>query len=213
MTSEARKARKRAQLRQDILVAARDLFMREGYASFSMRKLAQAVECVPGTLYLYFKDKDHIVSHLIEESFEHLMEDLQSRSVTGDPLQTLRGIMCAYVEFGLANPDHYHFAFMLRRTPAMDEKRPAPHRSFDLLRETVAACIDQGIFRALDPELAAQGIWTGIHGVTSVMITMPSFPWADQDRVIDHVLENTVNALMPSSNPEDNNQGASHADR
>ncbi len=69
MTSESMKSRKKALQRQEILAAARDLFMNEGYAKMSMRKLAGTVGCVPGTLYHYFKAKHHFFYFLLAESF------------------------------------------------------------------------------------------------------------------------------------------------
>ena len=65
MSSVIRKDRKRVQQRSDILLAARDLFLSEGQARFTMRKLASEVGCAPGTLYLYFKDKDELIAVLV----------------------------------------------------------------------------------------------------------------------------------------------------
>jgi AcrR family transcriptional regulator len=129
LTSEARKKRKRGRQRQEILVAARALFLHEGYSRFSMRKLAKAVGCVPGTLYLYFRDKDELLAILVEESFEYLMAELEALPHDADPLNILREMMRTYVDFGLSNANHYHFAFMLRRTQSLEEARPRPHRS------------------------------------------------------------------------------------
>lgn len=197
MTTETRKNRKREQQRQEILAAARELFLREGYASFSMRKLAKAVGCVPGTLYLYFRDKTELLAILVEDSFECLMTEIEPLRREADPLKVLKGIMRAYVDFGLANPNHYQFAFMLRRTKSLEEARPRPHRSYAMLRQTVTDCIDQRQFRQVDPEVATQGVWTSIHGVTSLMITIPNFPWGDTDRLIDHVLNSVIEGLRP----------------
>jgi AcrR family transcriptional regulator len=163
-----------------------------------MRKLANTVGCAPGTLYLYFKDKNDLIADLVEESFEQLMNDLELLRPDLDPLELLREIMHAYIDFGLANPNHYHFAFMLRRNRSLEKIRPRPHRSFELLLNTVKACIDEQLIRQFDYELVAKGIWTGIHGVTSLMITIPNFPWGDKSSVIDHVVDSLIEGLNPS---------------
>lgn len=204
MNSETRKQRKRDQQRQEIVAAARELFLREGYERFSMRKLARALGCVPGTLYLYFKDKNALIACLVEESFELLMNDLEASATDASPLAVVKEIMRAYIAFGRANPNHYQFAFMLQRTKPLEEARPRPHRSYAMLRSHVAACIDQGIFRPVDVELATQRVWTGIHGVTSLMITMPNFPWGNKDHVIDDVTGSIIAGLLsPESAPAD----------
>lgn len=196
MAQVTRKERKREQQRDEIVRAARELLLRVGHDEFSMRKLAAELGCVPGTLYLYFKDKPALVAALVEESFEELMSELE-RSTDPDPLLFLRRIMHAYIRFGIDNPDHYYFAFMLPRTSGLEKARPRPHRSFAFLCDVVSDCIDRGSLRQMDPELAAQGIWTGIHGVTSLMITIPKFPWGDRKAVIDHVVDSLIEGLRP----------------
>jgi AcrR family transcriptional regulator len=198
MTSAARKERKREQQREEILLAARELFLREGHSNFSMRKLANDVGCVPGTLYLYFKDKNDLLATLVEESFEQLMDHLEVPQPDINPLEFLRKIMRAYIDFGLANPDHYYFAFMLPRTTGLEKARPRPHRSYALLVKAVRACINRSIIRRADAELASQAVWAGIHGVTSLMITIPKFPWADKRAVTDHVIDSLIEGLHPS---------------
>ncbi len=199
MTSVTRKEHKREQQRGEILLAARELFLREGHEHFSMRELAKQVGCVPGTLYLYFKDKNDLLATLVEDSFEHLMSDLERLRPDLNPLEFLNEMMRAYIDFGLAQPNHYHFAFMLRRTSGLEKIRPRPHRSYALLLNTVRACVDQKLIRQVETELAAQGVWAGIHGVTSLMITMPNFPWGDRAALIDHVVDSLSEGLHPSS--------------
>ncbi|MGH9661467.1 MAG: helix-turn-helix domain-containing protein, partial [Bryobacteraceae bacterium] len=50
-----RKERLKQEIRAEILSAARDLFVKEGYAAVSMRRIAERVGCAPGTLYLHFR--------------------------------------------------------------------------------------------------------------------------------------------------------------
>jgi len=213
MTSVTRKERKREQQRQEILMAARELFLREGAEHFTMRELAKEVGCAPGTLYLYFKDKNELIADLVEESFEHLMHDLERPRPDSNPLKFLKEIMRAYIDFGLANPNHYYFAFMLRRTKSLEKIRPRPHRSFALLQNTVRACVDRSLIRKVDVELAAQGLWTGIHGVTSLMITIPNFPWRDKGTVIDHVVDSLIDGLHPKSEATSENEGDADENR
>jgi AcrR family transcriptional regulator len=198
MTAVDRKQRWRERQKREILDAAGRLLIRAGHEQFSMRDLAREVGCATGTLYLYFEDKDELVATLVEESFERLIDDLERPLPGLTPLEYLREMMHAYIRFGLNNPDYYHLAFMLRRTKSLERARPQPHRSFALLVKTVRECVDQELIRCPDVELCARGIWTGIHGVTSLMITIPNFPWGDKDSVIDHVVESLIDGLKPS---------------
>lgn len=47
--------------RREILDAARELFINEGYEKFTMRKLAQKIGYSPTTIYIYFKGKDDLL--------------------------------------------------------------------------------------------------------------------------------------------------------
>ena len=44
-------------------------------------------------------------------------------------------------------------------------------------------------FRPVDPVLAATALWTAVHGITSLLISLPDFPWPDVDTLVDHVCD------------------------
>ncbi len=52
-----------------------------------------------------------------------------------------------------------------------------------------------------EAELAAQTIWTAIHGLVSLLIARPEFPWLERERLIDSVIEGAVRALRPRQQP------------
>src|SRR3954451_4588688 len=103
-----RKSRQKESTRQEILDAARDLFVHEGYGSVSIRKIADKVEYAPGTIYLYFRDKAEILDTICEETFAKLIARLQAiEDDTAAPLDKLRRGLRTYIQFGLDHPHHY----------------------------------------------------------------------------------------------------------
>lgn len=52
MGTKERRAREKEQLWQQILSAARELFVNEGYENVPMRKIAHKIEYSPTTIYL-----------------------------------------------------------------------------------------------------------------------------------------------------------------
>ncbi|MFY8045852.1 MAG: TetR/AcrR family transcriptional regulator, partial [Chitinophagaceae bacterium] len=72
MTIAHRKQREKVEMRELILSAARSLFLEKGYYETSIRNIAEKVEYSPGTIYLYFKEKDEIFHSLHEEGFRKL---------------------------------------------------------------------------------------------------------------------------------------------
>jgi AcrR family transcriptional regulator len=191
------RARYRAEVRTSILNAAREAFLREGFENVSMRGLAEELGCSHGTIYLHFKNKEQLFDSLVEESFAQLAEAFQALATSGklsDPVEALRECARAYVEFGLRNPGAYEFAFVLRRP---NRRRPAkPHLAYSQLRSLVQRCIQEKRFRAMDVDLASQATWMAVHGVTSLLIFRPAFPWADKQAVIDQVIDSAINGLM-----------------
>jgi len=69
MGSKQRREREKEALRQDILDAARELFVEEGYDNVSMRRVAEKIEYSPTTIYLYFEDKASLLYAICEETF------------------------------------------------------------------------------------------------------------------------------------------------
>ena len=53
--------------RQEILLAARQLLLAEGYDATSMSRLAKEAGVAPNTLYWYFKDKDELLIDILDE--------------------------------------------------------------------------------------------------------------------------------------------------
>src|SRR5208337_578995 len=176
-----RKARQKRFLRQEILDAASDLFVKEGYEQVSMRRIAEKIEYSPTTIYLYFKDKAELLDQICQETFARLVQHLNRiLEQPGDPLERLKRGLVAYIEFGLENPQHYRVVFMtLHPEGYVKIKHVQPDspgmQAFDSLRRCVFDCISAGKLRTSDAELISQALWCGIHGVTALLITAKMF--------------------------------------
>ena len=199
MNASARREKHRTELREEMLDAAREIFARDGYEGFSIRKLAKRMEYSPANIYLYFKDKNEIFDRLVEESFARLLEALpQPRSANHeDPVALLKRSLHTYVNFGLSHPNHYQFAFLLRPAgPVRPHKQRAAYESL-LLK--VRRCIEKKRFRAADVDLTAQALWAATHGITSLLIQRPAFPWVERNKLIQRVIDSAVDSLVIGS--------------
>ena len=197
MKEPSPRERYRHELRAIIMEAAREAFARDGYESLSMRALAARVGCTHGNLYLHFKNKEELFDSLVEESFARFADGLRRLAEGhkgGDPVRLLKKAAHAYVDFGLRNPGAYQFAFVLRR-PGRPRSRK-PHAGYEMARALVARCIAAKRFRTVDADLAAQALWAALHGITSLLVTRPSFPWADKNAVIRRVIDTAVDGLL-----------------
>ena len=194
MPVSAYRANHKDELRSAIVKAARELFVREGYESFSMRKLAKTLGCSHGNLYLYFKNKQQLFAFLVEDSFAQLSGALDHLRGERDPVRLLKEAGRTYVDFGRRNPEAYQFAFVIHRAGPV---RPwKPHPAFAFLRNTIKQCVEEKRFRALDVDAATQAIWAAVHGVTSLLIARPTFPWVSKDQLIARVIDSAVDSLL-----------------
>jgi AcrR family transcriptional regulator len=194
--SRTPRQRYRDTLRREILDAAREVFLKDGYAGVSVRKLAEAVGCSHGNLYLHFKDKEALFDCLVEEAFEEFGASLDALSQSvrqGDPVEGIRRMGRAYVAFGLSNPSAYEFAFVLRRP---GQQRQQPHLPYERLQSLVQRCVDDKRLRCSNIDVASQSLWAAAHGITSLLILRPGFPWAERDKLIEQVIDAAVDGLL-----------------
>jgi hypothetical protein len=44
----------------------------------------------------------------------------------------------------------------------------------------------------------AVGLWVLVHGITSLLISLPGFPWPDEpERLADRLLDDHLRGLLP----------------
>jgi AcrR family transcriptional regulator len=194
-----RREREREEIRKKILDAARELFTREGYERVTMRAIADAIEYSPTAIYHHFADKDALVTALCHQDFSRLLEAFGAQPPAPDPVENIRRLGHAYARFGLENPNHYRFMFMMPAKVVLAISSPG-HTSFAFLEQAVGAAIAAGRFRALDAHLAAQVLWAQIHGAVSLLITLDEAHWpggpAAPDALVSEVIETGIRGLL-----------------
>jgi AcrR family transcriptional regulator len=195
MGIKERRAREKQNVREEILDAARTLFVKEGYEQVSIRKIADKIEYSPGTIYLYFRDKGEILERLCDETFTRLMQRMEAiQDDKSDPLECLRRGLRTYIQFGIDNPNHYIVTFILAKQIAADERPKTGELCFDCVRSAVQRCKDAGQLNCDDVEEVAQAIWAAAHGVTSLLVSCP-FPFIEQSRLIDRVVTIAIEGI------------------
>ncbi len=197
-----RRARQKSLLKQEILDAARDILVREGYDGLSMRKVARKIDYSPTAIYLHFQDRDDLVFSVSEQTFAGLVRELDDVTTKNpDPLVALRKGLRRYIDFGLAHPEHYLVAFVVPRGQDPDSAKrymqpdAMSMRAFACLPRIVAECVRQKKIPKVDVDTASRALWAGIHGITSLLIVKPAFDWGDRDRVINRLITMLIDGL------------------
>ncbi len=193
MGAKGKRVEYKEEFRREILHAARDLFINEGYEKFSMRKLAEKIEYPPTTIYLYFKDKDDLLFAISEEVAEHFFADLTNiRTAYSDPLESLRQALLYLIESRLDNPNEYKLFFITspKVYGTLDdfmEKESMARNSYFVFREIVRNCIVTGKLQEIDIDVLAQVLTEATHGLAALTIYKTSFHWFDRN-VLAHTL-------------------------
>ena len=189
--------------RDEILQAAKELFLEAGYDATTIRRIADRVGVSAPALYLYFHDKDAIMLALCDQTFGRLLELIADIEKTvGDPLDRMCAFGRAYARFGLEHPDEYRLVFMAdhvpeqirrtgHRTVTDDPERPGAKGAmvFGRLVAILSQAEASGAKLAYPPDTCAELCWMGIHGVVAALIHKPDFPWTDRDTLIQGMLD------------------------
>ena len=62
-------------------------------------------------------------------------------------------------------------------------------------------CIEERRFRLVNVDTATQAIWAAVHGVTSLLIARPNFPWVAPEELIGQVIDSAVDSLLLQKGP------------
>ena len=186
----------RANVRQAILDAARVLFAEEGYAGLSMRRLAASIGYTPRTIYLYFADKDDLLSELIEEDVGRLVEQLEAAIAREpDPGRRLDAAALAYVAFGRNNPHAYEAIFMMRQHPLTREAATIKqHVQGRRLLETLTRVVRESdrVPSGLDLQVVVQALRCALHGVASLLVLGRNPPGVAWETLVTHLVAGVV---------------------
>ncbi len=192
MNTAERRERDKHEMRRQVLDAAMALFVDEGVEKVSVRRIADKIGYSPGTIYLYFKDKDDIFYHLHEEGFSRLIEVQKETMTEADPGQRLRKMGEAYIRFAIENPEYYELMFIIRSPiKQVDTEWSCGMDSLDCLRQTVQACVDSGRMKDVDPEMATFAMWSAVHGLASLLLR-DRFMMVPEDKIkslVDGVMD------------------------
>lgn len=165
----------------------------------SVRAVADAVGVSPPSIYIHFEDKDRLLLAVCEAQYA-LFDAYVQGAVEGieDPMERLAARGRAYVRFGVEHPAHYRVLFMAPTSAPPDiEMRQAT--GFGRLIDDVEECMATGRFAPADSLLVATGLWATVHGVTSLAIARPDYPYIGSDDLLDHLMGVYVRGLADES--------------
>jgi AcrR family transcriptional regulator len=201
---ENRKARGSGHERpEEILNAARALFLEHGVENVTTRQIAARVGISQTALYVYFKSKDEMLDRLVDAALRKLGAALDAVNIRcSDPVDFLRSNFREYIRFGLEHPDEYRLVFMLRdgrrKVPLeAHQHNPIGDALFNALRTRIEQGVASGKLRCPRTGLAAaQSVWAAIHGLVALRLAYPDFDWIPVDEQIDAHVDMLLHGIV-----------------
>lgn len=177
-------------MRERILAVSKQMFANHGFEKTSLRKIAEKLKCSPGTIYLYFKNKDELLFAVHDEGFKLLHERMNARMGIKDPMLRLKELARAYIQFAWDFPEYYDLMFNKSAPMNVLEERHGPldevdeakwtsaMSSFGCLYESVRYAIEKEILIEEEVEKITFGLWGAVHGMVSLCLCkrMQMFP-------------------------------------
>ncbi|HKE36660.1 MAG TPA: TetR/AcrR family transcriptional regulator [Candidatus Baltobacteraceae bacterium] len=199
-----RRERERAEFREEVLAAARKIVLEEGFDALTMRKIADAIEYAPGTIYLYFESRDAIAFELCLAGFATFLTALAPATAVADPLKRLKELGRRYIAFGERDPETYRLLFMESpkySSAGFQERSEAPNSP-----GIQALAILVGIFDELraqkrlnsktDSQTLAETTWAAVHGIVGLKIASHDFPKATAEALLESMLDALINGFV-----------------
>lgn len=195
MGTKKRRERDKEKMRQRILSAAKQLFVKEGFDNVSLRRIAKAIDYSPAAIYRYFKNKREILSVLREEGFElYVKGQLELARQFTDPLERLRQGGRGYIRFALSAPEYFQLMFCTNcQQVDLDGKwAESSMQAYTLFRNNVAECVDSDHFGDIDVDSVVFAMWSGVHGLAHLLNTGQVEVLSEGmnvDSLVDNILE------------------------
>lgn len=170
-----RKERERERRRQQIIVAAKRVFSDKGFNKSTMEDIAKEAELSPGTLYLYFKNKDELYASLSLRILQYLIIRLEHVNGNNemDPVQKVEALneaMFDVYEFDqliIINMFHLQSSETLKNLSdeLLGEIEELSRKSLGAIAAIFQEGIDAGVFVDEHPFALADIFWSLFSGV------------------------------------------------
>jgi len=186
MGIQERKQREKEQRRREIMDAAKKIFSAKGFNRSTMEEIASEAELSPGTLYLYFKNKEELHTSLSIDILQYLTDKIKEFVYSKDmnAREKLTALKDAFIDVYEYEPMVLINLFHLQ---AGETLKNLSGELLELLKTTSADAlgaitlvteegIEQGLFVKKHPVALADIIWATYSGVVL---------WVDSKRLLN----------------------------
>ena len=187
MGIKERKEREKERRRQQIMVAAKRVFSRQSFNKATMEDIAKEAELSPGTIYLYFKNKEELfaslslrILHYMNVRLEHVHNEKYQKPE--QKIKALKEALYEVYEFDpivLINMFHLQSSETLKNLSPnlLSDIKDLSRSSFVSMAKIFEEGIKKGDFIDRHPVALADIVWALFSGVVL---------WEESKRLIDN---------------------------
>jgi AcrR family transcriptional regulator len=175
MGIQERKEREKERRRQQIIVAAKRVFSEKGFNKATMEDIAKEAELSPGTLYLYFKNKEELYASLSLRILQYLNirvthVNKEAGLLPNQKLHALTEAMYDVYEFDpliIINMFHLQSSETLKHLSEslLEEIKELSQKSIGAIAKIFEEGVNQGIYIDRHPVALADIFWSMFSGV------------------------------------------------
>lgn len=168
---------------QRLLEVAARLLADEGERGVSARRVATEAGASTMAVYTHFGSMERLIGAVRREGFDRFAVELERRTHTEDKVADFMAQAWGYRHFALTEPHLYRVMFDL---PLSEHLQFVPDDvlsgldTFLVLVTSVEECRDSGRMEVPDAVLAAEVVWSAVHGHSMIELS-GYFGWVDRD--------------------------------
>ena len=175
MGIQERKEREKERRRQQIIVAAKRVFSEKGFNKTTMEDIAKEAELSPGTLYLYFKNKEELYASLSLRILQylHIRVTHVNKDAALSPEQKLSALIEAMYDvydfdpLTIINMFHLQSSETLKHLSEslLEEIKQLSQKSIGAIAKIFEEEMQKGIYVDRHPVALADIFWSLFSGV------------------------------------------------
>jgi len=179
--------------RSAIIDAAREMIITGGLEALSLRRLARQLGVTAPALYGYVHSKQDLLGAIADVEIQRLAARFADVD-DADPIDRIRAHSKAYINYARENPEL--FQVMLLAPPALPDSglpaesvAPSTTMAFTTATGAIEDAIAAGDITADDPQRIALMLWSGAHGVATVLQLGFDLPTELEDAMINEMTD------------------------
>ena len=197
MSTRERKEREKENRRETILEAAEKIMLAKGLHGLNIDLIAQETELAKGTIYLYFKNKEEILSTLSIKARRLLLKEFQKIEQKGiSPIEQIKELVRTNYEFYKTSPLYYDLVSLYEVNNTLIETEEMHESGQDISNLIVKIVIEAQENGSLNPNINPQYFSFCIWGMTVGVFQLVKVRGAWMNEKMNISEENLLDTFM-----------------